>query len=476
MKIVSTMRNKLLVLFLLISVLPILFNWFVLVAVQLDNHSATARQLLESGLRSSLEIIEEQTRASVNGLPVSDAAEKAEELFWVKRADVTAFDAEGPVAAVQGTDGTVYVELDTQAIARSIKWAKGRLQFLGQDEGGRRILEELRKNSEDTIIIEAVFFDGSVSAVGQVPKAVILEKDIFWTELVIRSSLIMMIVTVCLSYVVSYRYTEGMEQLADDVKRMRKGDFGDVSRIEGNDEIASLSHSFHIMAEEMDTLVNRTLRLTISERNAKIRAMQSQISSHFLYNALDSVNWNLLKKGDFESSQILVSLSAILRYSTDDTKELVSVKEEFAQAENYLMIQNSRFSDRFSYSIHLEEAIEETQIPKMILQPLVENAISHGLEDGKNGLLELRGREIPGGVEIRIYDNGKGIEADRLDLLLRKMNESGQIADENDFHLGLANVHNRLRYRYGKNSGLFIDSVEGEYTVVAVKILTGGDV
>ena len=106
-----------------------------------------------------------------------------------------------------------------------------------------------------------------------------------------------------------------------------------MSTIKGNDEIADLSHAFHSMAGEMDILVNRTLRLTISERNAKIRAMQSQISPHFLYNALDCVNWNLLKKGDFESSQLLVSLSSILRYSIDDTKSTVTVREEFEQVE-----------------------------------------------------------------------------------------------------------------------------------------------
>lgn len=296
---------------------------------------------------------------------------------------------------------------------------------------------------------------------------------VFWTEVLVRGSLIMVIVAITSSYVISYRYTEGMERLAGDVRRMRGGDFRDIRIIGGSDEIAELSRAFHEMAGEMDILVNRTLRLTISERNAQIRALQSQISPHFLYNALDSINWNLLKKGDYEDSTLLVALSDILRYSINDSKENVDLEEEFIMVENYLRIQATRFSDRFAYEIRLDPEIRDAQVPRMILQPIVENAVVHGLENHKNGILKVCAGAFPWGIAITVRDNGSGISPERLRQLRQQIQQGGQIADTHDFHLGMANVHNRLRYRYGEGSGLTIESVEQVYTCVTIRIQKG---
>lgn len=121
-----------------------------------------------------------------------------------------------------------------------------------------------------------------------------------------------------------------------------------------------------------------TLKLKISEREAKIKVLQSQISPHFLYNALDCINWNLIEKEDWETSRILIALSSMLRYSMEDSTDLVSVEQELQQVENYLIIQKNRFFDRFDYRIEKDQAV---LVPKMILQPIVENSIRHGLEE-----------------------------------------------------------------------------------------------
>lgn len=472
MKIVNTMRNKLLILFLLVSALPILFNWFILIAVQSENHLHMAELFMKDQLRSGLDLVEAQTMASADRPSVQETLESLEGLLWVKKAGLRPLDGGGPKVSVNGEHGVIYLELDQDRLIRNLDMTNETVEIVEAGDNPSETLERIRQQDDSQLIIGEELFDGDLLAVGRMPKEIILEKDIFWSGLLIRSSLIMMIVAVSISYIISYRYTQGMEMLAGDIRRIREGDFRDTVTIKGNDEIADLSYAFHKMAEEMDQLVNRTLRLTISERNAKIRAMQSQISPHFLYNALDSVNWNLLKKGDFESSQILVSLSGILRYSIDDSKDTVTVREEFEQMENYLTVQQSRFFDRFTYQVDLEESIADEQVPKMILQPLVENAVSHGLENEKGGLLKIQGVLARGGLEIRVWDNGKGIGAEALERLQKKMNENGQIADEQDFHLGIANVHNRLRYRYGENSGLFIESVEGSHTLVTVRICT----
>ena len=217
-------------------------------------------------------------------------------------------------------------------------------------------------------------------------------------------------------------------------------------------------------------MVNKTYRLKLSEREAHIKALQSQISPHFLYNALDSINWDLLEKGDFETSTILIALSETLRYSIDDSKRMVMLKEELHQVENYLKIQKSRFGDRFDYEVESDEDTLSVMVPKMILQPLVENAITHGLEDHTNGELLIRTYPIDQGIEIEVYDTGRGIAKEKLEFIRREMSENPQIADEKDFHLGVANVNNRLKFIYGKKSGLLIDSIENEYTKVILHI------
>lgn len=476
MKIVNTMRNKLLILFLLVSAIPILINWFILVAVQSENNLVTAESMMESGLEASVAIMEEQVAHIWASSRPPETAGQLETLFFVKKADLRPVAGEGMVTSISGGREEIYLELDTEEMIKAMETEDGStLKFLKNKDSLEAAKSAIKIGNEDKITAVVPVFDERILAVKTVSKAAVLETSTYWSDIAIRASMIMMIVAISISYAVSYRYTQGMETLARDMRRIRKGDFSDMSTIKGNDEIAQLSHTFYHMADEMNTLVNKTLRLTISERDAKIKAMQSQISPHFLYNALDSINWNLLKKGDFESSDILVSLSGILRYSIDDTKELVTLGEEFRQMENYLIVQKNRFSDRFDYKIDLEDSLSLCQVPKMILQPLVENAISHGLEDGVEGKLEITGKEIPQGIEVTVWDNGKGINKKDLVYIRDQMNKSGQIANDQDFHLGIANVHNRLRYRYGEGSGLEIDSKEGEYTLVTLRILLESD-
>lgn len=209
-----------------------------------------------------------------------------------------------------------------------------------------------------------------------------------------------------------------------------------------------------------------TLKLKISEREAKIKVLQSQISPHFLYNALDCINWNLIEKEDWETSRILIALSSMLRYSMEDSTDLVSVEQELQQVENYLIIQKNRFFDRFDYRIEKDQAVMAVLVPKMILQPIVENSIRHGLEEKNDGMLVVRVAQREYGLEILVEDNGAGIPQKRLEKLRQCIQESHQFQDEQDFHIGLANVNSRLRYVFGNSSGLSIESRENEYARV----------
>lgn len=156
----------------------------------------------------------------------------------------------------------------------------------------------------------------------------------------------------------------------------------------------------------------------------------------------------------------------MLRYSMEDSTDLVSVEQELQQVENYLIIQKNRFFDRFDYRIEKDQAVMAVLVPKMILQPIVENSIRHGLEEKNDGMLVVRVAQREYGLEILVEDNGAGIPQKRLEELRQCIQESHQFQDEQDFHIGLANVNSRLRYVFGNSSGLSIESRENEYTRV----------
>ncbi len=325
-------------------------------------------------------------------------------------------------------------------------------------------------------VVTAQLFDENITVVQWFDSQNLLGNVAFWNEITIRVGLIIIIVSICAACVISYRISDGVNQLVEEIKRMRKGDFTDGPAPKGEDEIALLTRSFRAMKAELDTMVNRTLKLKISEQKARIKALQSQISPHFLYNALDSINWSLLEKGDWESSSILVALSSVLRYSIDDSKEMVFLEEEIEQVKNYLVIQQSRFPDRFYYTIEVEEPLKKIMVPKMLLQPLAENAIQHGLEQEKDGLLEIKAFACPEGITITVMDTGCGISQEQLELLRQGLQENQQIEDENGFHIGLSNVNSRLNYVFGRKSGLRIESQEGKYTKMILLLDLGMDI
>ncbi len=287
---------------------------------------------------------------------------------------------------------------------------------------------------------------------------------------VLRLAIIMVIVSVCLACTISNRMSCGIRTLAEEMKTLQAGNFRPSPPPDtGDDEIGMLNHTFRQMKTELDKLVNNTLRLQISERDARLKALQAQISPHFLYNALDSINWELIQKEEYEISEILLALSDMLRYSLDQYTGQVSLATELLQAENYLKIQKNRFVDRFSYVLSCPKDLEEQQVPKMILQPIVENAISHGLENRENGLVQISVERAGETIRIAVEDNGCGISEQQLAELRSHLTREEYSGEQGD-HIGLVNVGHRLRYIYGACTQLILESSEGIYTRVIVAV------
>jgi two-component system sensor histidine kinase YesM len=232
--------------------------------------------------------------------------------------------------------------------------------------------------------------------------------------------------------------------------------------INRHDEAGKLYHMLCDMAQ-------RVREQKMREDQAHIKAYQAQISPHFLYNTLDTVNWLLIEHDEYEISNLVINLGDLLRYSINNARITVTVREEIEQVNNYLMIQHVRFGERLSYTFEIDSSITELMMLKLVLQPIVENAVVHGLENRAcSGRLTVRG--YLNGADCLVFeveDNGGAISEKSL-ADLRAMLDCA----DNQFSArhGLINIHRWIRLCYSPRYGVSIDSVHGQYTKVAIKL------
>lgn len=251
---------------------------------------------------------------------------------------------------------------------------------------------------------------------------------------------------------------EPIQNLTLAMRRVWQNDFSIRVEIKGKDEISELGGTFNQMIDHIQLLIQHVEEKQKTLRIAQVKSLQAQVKPHFIYNTLDLIKWSA-KMNDMEGVVMLsVRLGKLLRMTISSEKEYVRVAEEIKMLEYYIAIQQRRFNNRMEVVFDIDPSIEAYVIPKLILQPIVENAITHGLEEKKtDGYLLIRGRQENGYLRFEIQDNGCGIPAERLE----------QLVDQEE-HIGIRNVDLRARINGDENCGLTIDSAEQEGTVVNI--------
>jgi len=248
-------------------------------------------------------------------------------------------------------------------------------------------------------------------------------------------------------------------------------DFSDVIVNERKDEIGILHDSFGVMIDRNKRLIAQEYQSKIEKREAQIRALQAQINPHFMYNTLQVIGGIALKHEVPQVYKITTALGDILRYSLNFSDEMVSLKKEIEYFKSYLMIQDERFGNRINLEISLEESLLQYQIPKLILQPLIENSLEHGLAN-KSGewRIVLEGRlTLEGDLLLTLEDNGVGIEPDRLLQIQDSLRHGAESSLKTSSHIGLCNVNSRIKLSFSEDKyGISITSIYGEGTTVCV--------
>ena len=220
---------------------------------------------------------------------------------------------------------------------------------------------------------------------------------------------------------------------------------------------------------ECEKLMEQSEKEQKAKRRYELKVLQSQINPHFLYNTLDSIIWMAEWGKNQEVVKMTSSLARLLRRSISNEQEVVTIEEEIDYTEAYLTIQKMRYQDKLEYEIEAEPDIRKEETVKLVLQPVVENAIYHGIKykEGK-GLIQIRGFREGGDIILQVEDDGRGMDQDTLEHIFEK-----HVRDTKSNGVGLQNVHERIRLYYGAAYGLSFESEPGKGTVVTIR-LPGG--
>ena len=262
------------------------------------------------------------------------------------------------------------------------------------------------------------------------------------------------------------RITKPISLLSDASRRIEKGELGVTVPMHGNDELGQLGESFSHMSLRLKELIDRTYKEEIELKNAQILALQSRINPHFLNNALEDINWQARIEGSETISSMVSSLSVLLNATMDrKNRRLVTLREEMEVAEAYIFFVQQRFDPELTVDTQIDEQARESILPLLTIQPLLENAVEHGIAPAGGGAISIESTRAGNCLHLKIRNTGRGTDQadrERIDAALQ-----GQ-ATEN--HLGLANIVNRLHLIYGDKVKIRVDTNRPGETTVSVDI------
>lgn len=283
----------------------------------------------------------------------------------------------------------------------------------------------------------------------------------------VLTAIILVIVALLFSRFMARSITLPIQKLRDSMKKVQEGDFSvsDVV-VDSKNEIGSLTKSFDVMTHRIHELMEQNVHEQEEKRKSELKALQSQINPHFLYNTLDSIIWMAEGKKNEEVVLMTASLARLLRQSISNEDEVVPIANEVEYARGYLTIQKMRYKDKLEFQIDVDSSILYIPLIKLVLQPIIENAIYHGLKYKESkGLLIVKGFMKDGNAVLQVIDDGVGMDEETL----------AHIYDKHkvNYHsngVGVYNVQKRLKLYYGDDYGITYESEKGKGTTATITI------
>ncbi|MCD9024188.1 sensor histidine kinase [Cohnella silvisoli] len=291
-------------------------------------------------------------------------------------------------------------------------------------------------------------------------------------NIILISTVLLLVLLSIISFLVSSSITNPIKQLQKAMRQLDNDRFLPVGGIHTRDEIGSLVNSYNDMIRKIADLINTVYKAGIKEREAQLIALQTQINPHFLHNTLNSISCMAEVQGVQEISIVCKAVSDLFRYSIKAGSGAVALREEIASIKQYMTIQSFRYENRIEAVFNVDESLLDCKVLKLSLQPIVENAVYHGLEPKRGKGVVIIGMETEeDALILSVFDNGIGMNETRLARMRQSLVESIDITKQGPAGgVGLKNVHDRLQLYYGDHYGLKINSAEGTGTSVLLRM------
>jgi two-component system sensor histidine kinase YesM len=336
--------------------------------------------------------------------------------------------------------------------------------------------EQVTHNTPEHIVSTVFSNYSKLSLVGHIPLDDLRRDAQELTTFTVIISVISLIAAYGIAVFISNRLVKPIRHLQSRMKLVQSGSFQVKAAVVSHDEIGQLSIAFNTMVDELNRLVREVYETRIREREAELSALQSQINPHFLYNTLESINMLALHNQQLQISDIATSLGKLLRYTVGKMERPVTLRDELLFVDHYLQIQSFRLKDRLHAEIDIEPLYEDCLVPKLILQPLIENVIEHALKKEQVTTIHVTAYFQNDDLIIKINDNGIGLTEQQIQEIEKQINSKNPVQQEPEHFdkvnkgFGLRNVHQRLKIIYGDNYGLFIDKDVSEGSSFMLKL------
>ncbi|GGD93900.1 cache domain-containing sensor histidine kinase [Paenibacillus nasutitermitis] len=351
---------------------------------------------------------------------------------------------------IMNADGGVLSDRDQAMIGESFgddsffrklqPYEKG--SFMMEDEGAKSLVTFRKVPSMNWYLVE------------RIPLSILLKDMNNVRELIFLSAFGILIALFALTYYFSYRISSPLKRLVRSMQQAQSGDFKMLVTVDRKDEIGILMKKYNTMLMRIAQLLVEVQNENELKRKAEIQALQSQINPHFLYNTLNSIRWMAKINNTGMVNKMIISLVRLLRQSLSQGQEWIAFDEELKFLEDYILIQKVRYGDKFDVIFDIEEDVRACMTVKLLIQPLLENAIFHGIEpkDG-NGMIRVEARMQGGQIMVSIEDDGVGMDPDK--------GRNG---------LGIRSAEQRIKLHFGEKYGLKVDSRIGTGTRVTLWI------
>lgn len=254
-----------------------------------------------------------------------------------------------------------------------------------------------------------------------------------------------------------------LKRLCKLMAKIENEDFNVYAEPKGNDEITVLYRSFNKMSAKLKELIHKVYSVQLKQREAELKALEAQINPHFLFNTLDNIYWMCRMEKAFDTSKMVEALSKLFKLSLNSGKEITTVKTELEHVRSYMAIQQVRFKDELKFSLDVDKELEECLTLKLVLQPLIENSIAHGIKDmGSNGIINVKVMREGDKLVYIVEDNGCGVDNEEIRKLLNEVGDGNR-------GFAIKNVNDRIKLYFGESYGLEFSGDEDGTTVIVTQ-------